>query len=213
MEFPDPQINEYAEEHTTPESDLLAGINRETWTEVLMPRMLSGHLQGRVLSMLSHMLQPNRILEVGTYTGYAALCLAEGMGDQGVLHTIDINDELETRVRKYIDESDKKERIQFHVGDALEIIPSLKEQWDLVFIDADKENYARYFDLVIDDVRSGGWIIADNVLWSGKVLMQEEEMDEETLALHHYNQKVAKDERVEQVLLPVRDGLMCCRKR
>lgn len=213
MEFPDPQINDYAEEHTTPESDLLAGINRETWTEVLMPRMLSGHLQGRVLSMLSHMLQPNRILEVGTYTGYAALCLAEGMGDQGVLHTIDINDELETRVRKYIDESDKKEQIQFHVGDALEIIPSLKEQWDLVFIDADKENYARYFDLVIDDVRSGGWIIADNVLWSGKVLMPEEEMDEETLALHHYNQKVAKDERVEQVLLPVRDGLMCCRKR
>lgn len=213
MEFPDPEINRYAEEWSTPESKLLKKINRDTWAEVLMPRMLSGHMQGRILSMLSHMIRPKRVLEVGTYTGYAALCLAEGLREDGKLHTIDVNDELENRVRGYFESSDYSGRIAYHVGNALDIIPKLEEEWELVFIDADKENYARYFDLVIDNVRPGGWIIADNVLWSGKVLAKAEDMDSETAALHAYNQKVATDNRVEQVLLAVRDGLMCCRKR
>lgn len=212
MEFPDPKINEYAEQFTEKESELLARINRETWSEVLIPRMLSGHVQGRILSMISHMAKPKRVLEIGTYTGYSALCLAEGIPADGVLHTIDINDELETRVRGYFKASAYDDQIKFHVGNALDVIRELNESWDLVFIDADKENYSNYFDMVIDHVRPGGWIVADNVLWSGKVLDDESTMDHETRALHEYNRKISEDSRVESLLLPVRDGLMCCRK-
>lgn len=213
MEFPDRSISAYAETFTSAESDLLKRINRETWSQVLMPRMLSGHLQGRILSMISKMLQPQRILEIGTYTGYSALCLAEGLQAGGELHTIDINDELEERVKAYFSASAYSAQLHLHIGAALEVIDRLEGPWDMVLIDADKENYANYFDAVIDQVRAGGWIIADNVLWSGKVLDELELMDTETAALHAYNAKVAADARVESLLLPVRDGLMCCRKR
>lgn len=213
MEFPDRSISEYAEAFTSSESDLLKRINRETWSQVLMPRMLSGHLQGRILSMISQMLQPQRILEIGTYTGYSALCLAEGLQADGELHTIDINDELEDRVRGYFSASAYARQLHLHIGVALEVMKRLSGPWDMVFIDADKENYSHYFDAIIDQVRPGGWIIADNVLWSGKVLEDAELMDTETAALHAYNAKVAADHRVESLLLPVRDGLMCCRKR
>lgn len=213
MEFPDRSISEYAEAFTASESDLLKRINRETWSQVLMPRMLSGHLQGRILSMISQMLQPQRILEIGTYTGYSALCLAEGLQADGELHTIDINDELEDRVRGYFSASAYARQLHLHIGAALEVMKDLNGPWDMVFIDADKENYSHYFDAIIDQIRPGGWIIADNVLWSGKVLEDAELMDTETAALHAYNAKVAADYRVESLLLPVRDGLMCCRKR
>ena len=214
MDFLDPKIEDYAGEHSTAENQTLQALNRETYTNVLMPRMLSGHLQGRVLSMFSNMLRPRRILEIGTYTGYAALCMAEGLTNDGVLHTIDINEELETMVRKYIDEAGMKEKIWFHVGNALEIIPGLNETFDLVFIDADKENYSTYYDLVFDKLRQGGIIVADNVLWSGKVLDDKElAKDVETKALNDFNKKVHADDRVENVLMPIRDGLMVIRKK
>ena len=212
MEFPDPEVNAYAERFTEPESQLLSTIHRETWSEVLMPRMLSGHMQGRILSMIAQMLQPKRILEVGTYTGYSALCMAEGLTPDGRLHTIDVNDELEGRIRSYFAASEYDSKIELHIGHALDIIQTLDEHWDLVFIDADKENYAAYYDAVIERMQAGGWIVADNVLWTGKVLDPEEGMDAETLALHTYNDKIMNDDRVASVLLPVRDGLMCCRK-
>lgn len=214
MDFLDPKLSEYAENHTKPENAILQTLNRETYANVLMPRMLSGHIQGRILSMFSHMLRPRRILEIGTYTGYSALCLAEGLAEGGLLHTIDINEELETMVRGYINKAGMDDKIKFHIGNALEIIPSLDEVFDLVFIDADKENYARYYDLVIEKLRPGGVIIADNVLWSGKVLDKNElAKDVETQALDAYNKKVLADDRVENVLLPVRDGLMVARKK
>lgn len=178
-----------------------------------MPRMLSGHLQGRVLSMLSHMISPQRILEIGTFTGYSALCLAEGMPVNGILYTIDVNEELETMVREYLGRSEMKERIKYHVGDAVDIIPSLHETWDLVFIDADKGNYSKYYDLVFDKVRKGGFIIADNVLWSGKVIQKNLDGDEDTKAIVDFNSKVMSDSRVENVLFPIRDGLMVVRKK
>jgi predicted O-methyltransferase YrrM len=212
MEFPDPAINQYAENHTTAESPLLARLNRETWSKVLMPRMLSGHLQGRVLATLSQLLRPKAILEVGTYTGYSALCLAEGLQPGGVLHTIDINEELESMVRRYVSEAGLDNTIHLHVGDARHLIPTLEVEWDLVFLDADKENYATYFDLVIDRVRPGGVIVADNVLWSGKVI-DPAVSDAETDALRAYNAKVQADPRVNNVLLPIRDGLMVAIKR
>jgi caffeoyl-CoA O-methyltransferase len=181
---------------------------------VLIPRMLSGHLQGRILSMFSHMIQPKRILEIGTYTGYSALCLAEGLTPDGKLITMDINEELEDRVRRYINDSDYSSQIDFRVGNALEIIPTLEDELDLVFIDADKPNYSNYFDLVIDKLRTGGIIIADNVLWSAKVLDPEQlANDEDTKALHEFNEKMQQDSRVENVLMPVRDGLMVVRKK
>ncbi len=210
MEFPDKSINEYASLFTSSEPEVLAELNRETWANVLMPRMLSGHIQGRILSMFSQMIQPETILEIGTYTGYSALCLAEGLKPNGVLHTIDINEELEGMIQRYFDKSPFGNQIRLHIGDARSIIPDIKGILDLVFIDADKENYSHYFDLTIDRVRPGGFIIADNVLWSGKVL--DPEQDEETLSLHRFNEKVKNDPRVSHVLLPVRDGLMVVRK-
>jgi caffeoyl-CoA O-methyltransferase len=210
MEIINEDLQRYAEQHTTAESDLLKRINRDTHANVLMPRMLSGHLQGRVLAMISHLIHPKRILEIGTFTGYSAICLAEGLHDDGQLVTIDNNEELEQKVRKYFDEAGLSSKIDYRIGDAAKIIPSLKETFDLVFIDADKENYSRYFDLVIDNVRPGGIILADNVLWSGKVL--NEKPDKDTRAIVEFNRKVQHDVRVENVLLPIRDGILMIRK-
>lgn len=208
MEILDERLQRYAEQHTTPESDLLKKINRDTHANVLMPRMLSGHLQGRVLSMISHMLRPNAILEIGTYTGYSALCLAEGLAQGGKLITIDINEELEEKVKGYFESF--RDQIEYRIGRALDILPSLTELFDLVFIDADKSNYAKYFDLVIEKVRPGGFILADNVLWSGKVL--DKRPDADTKAIISFNEKIHNDKRVENVLLPIRDGIMMIRK-
>lgn len=212
MEFLPEAIQAYSEQHTSPESDLLQHITRETNAKVLMPRMLSGHLQGRLLALFSQMIRPERILEIGTYTGYSALCLAEGLTDTGKLITIDINEELEDRVRAFFDQSELGKKIDYRIGNALELIPSLTEQFDLVFIDADKENYPNYYDLIIDKVRSGGFIISDNVLWSGKVV-DEKAQDKDTKAVRAFNQKIQEDERVENILLPVRDGLLIARKK
>ena len=212
MDFIDEEIEDYSVAHTSPESALLNKIHRETHLEVLRPRMLSGHFQGRVLSMFSKMIRPERILEIGTYTGYSALCLTEGLTHQGKLFTIDINEELEDRVRQYFIESDFNDKIEFLIGDAMKIIPKLTENWDMVFIDADKKNYLKYYNLVISSIKSGGYVIADNVLWSGKVL-EDDHDDIDTEALRIFNDKLVKDQRMEVVLLPVRDGLMVARKK
>lgn len=211
MNFILPALEHYSETHTSPESELLSRINRETHLEVLQSRMLSGHLQGRILSLLSKLLQPKRVLEIGTYTGYSALCLAEGLPKDGRLITIDINEELRTRVQAYFDESGYKNQIEYHIGDALEIIPSLTGNWDLVFIDADKKNYLNYYNLVIDHMHPGGIIIADNILWSGKVI-DPTAIDRETELLRKYNEVIHADSRVENVVLPIRDGIMVARK-
>ena len=210
MDFISSELNEYAQAHTSAESPLLKRIERETRVGVHMSRMISGHLQGRFLSLLSKMIKPRNILEIGTYTGYSALCLAEGLTPGGKLFTIDINEELESRVRNYFDEAGMNDKIQYSVGDAVEIISTLPGPFDFVFLDADKENYARYFDLVIDKIPSGGFILADNVLWSGKVLNQK--LDKDTKAIKAFNNKIQEDERVENVLLPVRDGIMIIRR-
>jgi predicted O-methyltransferase YrrM len=211
MEFIDPLLDKYVCEHTANESDLLKKINRETHLEVLQPRMLSGHFQGRVLSMFSKMIRPERILEIGTYTGYSAICLAEGLTPNGKLVTIDINEELASRVRGYFAESPYSQQIDYLIGDAMELIPALNEKWDIVFIDADKHNYINYYHLVFPMVKVGGYIIADNVLWSGKVIDLSQQ-DKDTSLLREYNQLVHQDDRVEEVLFPIRDGLMIARK-
>jgi caffeoyl-CoA O-methyltransferase len=205
-------INKYAEDFTTPESPALAALNRETNLKIEMPVMLSGHLQGAVLQMLSHMIKPKNILEIGTYTGYSAICLAQGLQNEGHLHTIDINEELEDICFHYFCQAGVEERITRHIGPASEIIPLLKEQFDLVFIDADKVGYAHYYDLVFDKVPVGGYIIADNVLYDGEVVLPESEQSKNAKAIHAFNQKLRDDERIEQVLLPVRDGIMIVRK-
>lgn len=210
MDITNPAIQAYSEDHTSPESELLKKINRDTHANVMMPRMLSGHMQGRILSMISCMIRPSVILEIGTYTGYSALCLAEGLKPDGKLITLDINEELESRVRNYFKDSPFDAQIDYRIGNALEIIPALNTDFDLVFIDADKENYARYYDLVINRVPLGGYILADNVLWSGKVL--DEKSDKDTRAIQEFNKKVQDDARVENVLLPVRDGILVMRK-
>jgi caffeoyl-CoA O-methyltransferase len=210
MDITNPAIQAYSEDHTSPESELLKKINRDTHVNVMMPRMLSGHMQGRILSMISCMIRPSVILEIGTYTGYSALCLAEGLKPDGKLITLDINEELESRVRNYFKHSPFDSQIDYRIGNALEIIPALNTDFDLVFIDADKENYARYYDLVINRVPLGGYILADNVLWSGKVL--DEKSDKDTRAIQEFNKKVQDDARVENVLLPVRDGILVMRK-
>jgi caffeoyl-CoA O-methyltransferase len=212
MEFLPEAIDTYSRNHTSIESELLRELNRETHLKVLSPRMLSGHLQGRFLSMISHMLQPEFILEIGTYTGYSAICLSEGLSQNGKLVTIDNNRELEPILQKYLLKSEKAKQIEVVFGNASEIIPALSSQIDLVFIDADKENYAVYFDLVIDKVRSGGFILADNVLWSGKVVEPVKSNDRSTKALMDFNEKVQRDSRVENMLLPLRDGIMVMRK-
>jgi predicted O-methyltransferase YrrM len=211
MEFIDPLLDQYVCDRTAQEGELLKKINRETYLEVLQPRMLSGHFQGRVLSMFSKMIKPNRILEIGTYTGYSALCLAEGLTYEGKLVTIDVNEELENRVRGYFESSEFSQKITYLVGDAIKLIPTINEKWDIVFIDADKLNYLNYYHLVFSSVKVGGYIIADNVLWSGKVA-DSTKQDRETNVLREYNDFVHNDRRVEEVLMPIRDGLMIARK-
>jgi caffeoyl-CoA O-methyltransferase len=206
------ELNQYLDYLAEPESDLLQKINRETHLQVLMPRMLSGHFQGRTLSMLSKLVRPECILEIGTFTGYATLCLAEGLQKDGIIHTIDINEELEDRVRSYFAASEFKNQIQYHIGDAMEIIPQLKLKPDLVFIDADKKNNANYYDLIFEQVKPGGLILIDNVLWSGKVI-DSEKLDKDTQTIRALNEKIKNDERVEQLLLPIRDGLWIIRKK
>jgi caffeoyl-CoA O-methyltransferase len=208
MDFIDEAIEKYALSHSSKENDLLYDLNRQTHLNILQPRMLSGHLQGRFLSMISKALSPCSILEIGTYTGYSALCLAEGLSSKGSLITIDKNVELEEFAKSYFKKSSYNSNIEMIIGDAISIIPTLKNKWDLVFIDADKENYSNYFDLVVDSVRPGGWIIADNVLWSGKVLSDTQPNDTETESLKSFNAKVHNDKRVTNMLLPIRDGLM-----
>ena len=213
MEIVNQEIEKYCEQHSEKESELLQKINRETHLEVLMPRMLSGHLQGRFLAMISKMIQPKNILEIGTFTGYAALCLAEGLSDDGKLITIDINEELAPRVNQYFSLSEKAKQLYYVNGNALEIIPELDVIFDLVFIDADKKNYLKYYDLVFEKVNADGLIIADNVLWNGKVTDVNLNKDADTKAMDNYNKKILNDERVEPLLLPLRDGLMICRKK
>ncbi len=211
MELLSSQLENYLDRHCDSEDDLLKHINRQTHLKVLMPRMLSGHYQGRVLGMLSKMMRPNRILEIGTFTGYATLCLAEGLTEDGVLHTIDINQELESMVRENFQKSAFNTQIKYHLGNALEIIPTLDEVFDLVFIDADKKNNANYYQLVFDKVRPGGMIVVDNVLWSGKVL--HDITDKDTVEIKKFNEMVHQDARVEKLILPVRDGLFIIRKK
>lgn len=207
-----PNINIYAETYTSPEDPILAKLNRETNLKVALPIMLSGHLQGAVLQALSFMLRPRRILEVGTYTGYSAICLAKGMPEDGHLHTIDYNEELQDMCFRYICDAGLEGKITQHIGQAEEIIPTINETFDLVFIDADKVNYGLYYDQVFDKVRKGGFILADNVLYDGEVVLPEAEQSKNAKAIHAFNEKLRNDSRVEQVLLPIRDGIMIARK-
>ena len=213
MNFLPDEIDAYVVRHSQDEPKLLRELNRETNQKVLQPRMLSGHFQGRVLSMLSKLIGPKTILEIGTYTGYSALCLAEGMDPEGVLHTIDVNEELYDIQRRYFDRSKYGSSIIQHIGNALEIIPSLETNFDLVFMDADKENYCNYFELIVDKLNPGGVLLSDNVLWSGKVLGEVEPDDEATAALIKYNDLLYRDRRIETVILPIRDGLTISRKK
>ncbi|WP_172916774.1 O-methyltransferase [Capnocytophaga canis] len=211
MHFLPKEIEKYASEHTENEPLLLQELTRRTHLQVLQPRMISGHFQGRVLSLLSKLISPSAILEIGTYTGYATLCLAEGLQKNGVLHTIDIKEELQELQREFFDRSGKGKQIIQHLGKAKDIIPTLETKFDLVFIDADKQNYAIYFDLIINKMNSGGIIVSDNVLWSGKVVQNVKSNDKQTLALLEYNKKIKEDPRVETVLFPIRDGLTVSR--
>lgn len=213
MEFIDEKLDQYVCLHTSDESQLLKELNRQTHLKVLQPRMLSGHFQGRLLSMISKLLQPKRILEIGTYTGYSALCLAEGLHGEGKLTTIDVNAELNAFVKSFVDQSQYSQQIELIVGDAMQLIPELDEEFDLVFIDADKKNYLNYYQLVFDKVRSGGILLTDNVLWSGKVIQALKDNDKETKIIMEFNEFVKNDTRVETILLPIRDGIMLTRKK
>jgi len=208
----DEQIESYCETHTSSESDLLYRLNRETHLKILRPRMLSGHLQGKFLSLISKMIKPVNILEIGTFTGYSALCMAEGLQPNGVLHTIEIDEELEEIITKYFNLSAHKEKLHLHIGNALEIIPALNKVWDLVFIDAEKTEYLQYYEMVLPYVKKGGFILADNVLWNGKVTESIAENDTETKAMMEFNVFVQNDPRVENLLLPLRDGLLLIEK-
>jgi predicted O-methyltransferase YrrM len=211
MHFISEELEDYAALHSENEPELLAELNRETHQKILQPRMLSGHFQGRVLSLISKLANPFHILEIGTYTGYATLCLAEGLQANGSIDTIDNNEELYDFQKKYFDRSEWRGQIQQHLGNALDIIPKLNKNFDLVFIDADKENYINYFDAVIPLMNKGGIILSDNVLWSGKILEPVKPNDKSTKILLEYNKKLKEDPRVETVLLPIRDGLTVSR--
>lgn len=211
MHFISEELEDYIEKHSVAEPELLQQLNKETYQKILQPRMLSGHFQGRVLSMLSKILNPKHILELGTYTGYATLCLAEGLQNDGTIDTIDINEELEDIQQKYFGKSPFKDQIIQHVGNALDIVPTLNKKFDLVFIDADKENYINYWNLIVPMMNKGGIILSDNVLWSGKVLEEVQKNDKSTPILLEYNKIVNEDPRVETVLLPIRDGLTVSR--
>lgn len=212
MDFINDKIEQYCVAHSDAESALLKRINRETHLEELKPRMLSGHFQGRVLAMLSGMIQPKKVLEIGTYTGYSAICLAEGLAEGGKLTTIDKNEELEHKVRGYFHEAGISDKVDYIIGNAIEVIPTLSEPFDLVFIDADKESYRYYYDHIIDNVKKGGYIIVDNVLWSGKVI-DPDKQDKPTRAIKDFNTFVKEDQRVERIMLPIRDGLLVIKKK
>ena len=213
MHFIPEKLDDYVVKHSEDEPELLQQLTRETYQKILQPRMLSGHYQGRILSMISKLVNPKCILEIGTYTGYSALCLAEGLQQNGELHTIDINEELVDFQRTYFDKSGFGNQIHQHLGDALDIIPELDKTFDLVFIDADKPNYANYFHAIIDNLNVGGIILSDNVLWSGKVLATTfKKEDTSTPTLIEYNKLLKNDDRIETVLLPIRDGLTISRK-
>ncbi len=209
----DPKLEKYAEEHSSKESDLLYRLNRETHLKMIHPRMLSGAMQGKLLEMLSCMIQAKNILEIGTYTGYSAICLAKGLPADGVLHTIEMNPELESIAKKYFAEAEIEHQVNYHLGNALEIIPQINEAFDLVFLDADKENYLNYYHLIFDKIRPGGYILADNVFWSGKVLTTPDPHDKEALGIIEFNEYIQQDDRVENVILPLRDGLSLIRKK
>ena len=211
MHFLPEELENYATQHSENEPIILQELTRYTHLNVLQPRMLSGHFQGRVLSLLSKLIRPKSILEIGTFTGYATICLSEGLTDNGILHTIDIKEELHDLQRTFFDKSGKGHQIIQHLGQATTIIPTLETTFDLVFIDADKQNYATYFDLVIEKMNKGGVILSDNVLWSGKVVEQIKANDKHTKALLDYNKKIKDDPRVETILLPIRDGLSVSR--
>ena len=211
MHFISQDLEDYIEQHSEKEPELLAALNKETYQKILLPRMLSGHFQGRVLSMLSKLIRPVNILEIGTYTGYSALCLCEGMQENGQLHTIDIKEELVDFQRKHFDKSPWGNQIVQYLGEAVDIIPNLDLKFDLVFIDADKENYLNYFEMILPKMNKGGIILSDNVLWSGKVLEPIHPNDISTKILVEYNQLLKNDPRVETVLLPIRDGLTVSR--
>lgn len=211
MHFISEELEQYIEKHSATEPEILQQLTKETYQKILLPRMLSGHFQGRVLSMLSKIINPKHILELGTYTGYATLCLAEGLKSDGTIDTIDINEELENIQNKYFELSPKRAQIIQHIGNALDIIPTLNKKFDLVFIDADKENYINYWNLIVPMMNKGGIILSDNVLWSGKVLEDVQKNDKSTPILLKYNKMVNEDPRVETVLLPIRDGLTVSR--
>ncbi|RVT78676.1 O-methyltransferase [Flavobacterium sufflavum] len=211
MHFISQELEDYIELHSEKEPELLAALNKETYQKILLPRMLSGHFQGRILSMLSKLIRPVNILEIGTYTGYSALCLCEGMQENGQLHTIDIKEELVDFQRKHFDKSPWGSQIVQHLGEAVDIIPTLDIKFDLIFIDADKENYLNYFELIVPRMNKGGIILSDNVLWSGKVLEPLNPKDKSTKILLDYNKLLKEDPRVETVLLPIRDGLTVSR--
>lgn len=211
MHFISEELENYVAAHSENEPLLLAQLNKETHQKILQPRMLSGHFQGRVLSMLSKLIHPKIILEIGTYTGYATLCLAEGLKEDGCIDTVDNNEELFDFQKKYFDASSYKNQIVQHLGNALEIIPTLNKKFDLVFIDADKENYINYYNMIIPMMNKGGIILSDNVLWSGKVLEELNPKDKSTKVLLEYNQLLKEDTRIETVLLPIRDGLTVSR--
>ena len=211
MNFLPENIDQYASDHSQKEPKLLQELFKETWQKALVPRMISGHFQGRVLSMISKLTNPKTILEIGTYTGYSALCMAEGLKKDGILHTIDHNEELYDFQRKYFDRSEYKDQIKQYVGEALDVLSEIKGPFDLVFIDADKANYSNYFKAIIDKMNPGGVILSDNVLWSGKVTEVPSEKDEDTKALITYNKMMNEDPRIETVLLPIRDGLTVSR--
>ncbi len=211
MHFLSDSLQGYITEHSEDEPEYLKALSRETHLKVLQPRMITGHYQGRVLSMLSRLISPARILEIGTYTGYSALCLAEGLQPGGELHTIDVNEELQGIQNKYFDLSGFGDQIKQYVGDALEIIPKMDLEFDLVFVDAEKKEYARYFEVVLPRTRKGGVILSDNVLWSGKVIEPLDPSDKATKALLDYNEMLKSDPRLETVMLPIRDGLTLSR--
>ncbi len=213
MDVLPPDLAHYTAAHTSPESDVLRRLNRDTYVNVLRPHMLSGHLQGRVLAMISHMIRPRYVLEIGTYTGYSALCLAEGLAENGRIITIDINEEMEPFARRYWEQTPYASRIEFRAGPAAEIIPALDLVFDLVFIDADKTSYEHYYELTLDKVRPGGFLLADNVLRSGNVLQPVTDVDKDTEAIIRFNETIQNDPRVENVLLPIRDGIMLIRKK
>ena len=212
MEFISPELQQYVTEHSSAVSPLLSQIDRETHLEVLQPRMLSGHFQGRVLSMLAQLLKPTAILEIGTYTGYSALCLAEGLTPDGKLITIDVNEELAPRVRSYFEASAYAQQIDYRIGNAAQLIPTLQYTFDLIFIDADKQQYPLYYEQALEKLKPGGFILIDNVLWSGKVL-DTQHQDKDSVLLRELNLKISQDVRVEKVLLPIRDGLYLIRKK